>query len=62
MLNETKSSEDVKRFATGFELYKELMKESRLKIKSSDPEEVIPVVDLKGLSKDVSKMNNLFDM
>ena len=45
MLNETKSSEDVMRFATGFELYKELMKESRLKIKSSDPEEVIPVVE-----------------
>jgi len=44
MLNDCHSPEEVRRFAEGFEQYKKLMEESRLRIRSSDPEEVLPAV------------------
>ena len=45
MLNEVRPPEDVQKFTIGFDQYKLLMKESRLKIKSSDPKEVIAVIE-----------------
>jgi hypothetical protein len=44
MINDCHSPEDVQLFATGFEQYKMLMDESRLKISSAKEEEVMPVV------------------
>ncbi len=44
MLNDCHPPEEVRQFAAGFQQYKELMEESRLKIRSSDPEEMLPVV------------------
>jgi len=44
MLNDCHSSEQVQQYAEGFEQYKTLMNQSKLKIKSSSPNEIIPVV------------------
>ena len=45
MLNDCYSPEAVQQFAVGFQQYKELMEESRLNIRSSNPEEVLPAVE-----------------
>lgn len=44
MINDTHSPEDILIFATGFEDYKILMQESRLKINSAEPEATIRTV------------------
>ena len=45
MLNDCHEPEEVHKFAIGFDQYKLLMTESSLKIRSSDPEEIITVVE-----------------
>ncbi|MFT5167021.1 MAG: hypothetical protein ACI8P3_002258 [Saprospiraceae bacterium] len=44
MINDCHSPEDVKTFAEGFEQYKMLMQESRVKIKSAKEDQIIPIV------------------
>ncbi len=44
MVNDCSSTGQIRQFATGFEQYKMLMKESRLKIKKADASEVTTVV------------------
>ncbi|MAZ29345.1 MAG: hypothetical protein CL868_20015 [Cytophagaceae bacterium] len=44
MLNDCHSEEDNIRFAWGFDEYKNLMKESQVKIETDDPEAVVAVV------------------
>jgi len=44
MLNDCTPIEDLQKFVLGFEQYKLLMTESKLKIKSSDPKEVIELI------------------
>ncbi len=44
MINDCHSAEEAQTFAEGFEQYKALMEESRLKIKSAKEEEIIPIV------------------
>ena len=44
MLNDCHSPENINDYAIGFDQYKMLMKESRLKIKTSEIAEIIPVV------------------
>jgi len=44
MINDCHSPEEVSSFATGFEQYKMLMDQSKLKIKSAKEDQVIPVV------------------
>lgn len=44
MINDCHSSKDISKFATGFDQYKLLMKESKIKIKNADPDKVIEVV------------------
>jgi hypothetical protein len=45
MLNDLQKSEEVEQFAIGFDQYKLLMETSQLKIKSSDPKEILVVVE-----------------
>jgi len=45
MINDCASPDEVQNFANGFEQYKQLMKESRLKIKKADPDRVVEVVE-----------------
>ncbi len=45
MINDCHSPEEIASFAEGFEQYKLLMKESRLKIQSASEDEIIPVVE-----------------
>ncbi len=45
MLNDCFTPKDIKQFAKGFEQYKSLMKESKLKMESSDLEKAIPIVE-----------------
>lgn len=45
MLNEVRAPEDVQKFTIGFDLYKLLMKESRMKIKTTDAKDIIAVVE-----------------
>lgn len=44
MLNEVHKSDDVQKFATGFEQYKLLMKESQVKIKKAEPTKLIELM------------------
>lgn len=44
MINDCHTPEEVQQFATGFEQYKKLMEDSRLKIGSASEEAVMPVV------------------
>lgn len=44
MLNHSYDLKEIKQFAAGFEQYKALMKASRLKIKSSESEDVLPII------------------
>jgi hypothetical protein len=44
MLNDCSSQQEISDFAEGFEQYKSLMKESKLRIKKADPDQVLEVV------------------
>ena len=44
MLNDCHPPEEVVKFAQGFDQYKLLMKESRLRLRSADPADAIPVI------------------
>jgi hypothetical protein len=45
MLNDCSAPKDIQQFAKGFEQYKALMKESKLKMESSDLEKALPIVE-----------------
>ena len=44
MLNDCTSAEDLQDYVTGFEQYKLLMQENKLKIKKADPQETIDLI------------------